>query len=294
MPIVNANNIDIWYEAFGSKKDTPLLLIMGGCCQGMLWPSEFCQQLTEAGFFVIRYDHRDTGLSTSFDFKKQPYNLMDLTKDAIALLDNLEIQKFHLVGLSMGGPIAELLSVNYSTRTLSMTLIATSCDFRPMNLAFAGAPQEKNAFLSPPFDIYLKWMKKFASTPPKSELEHIELRLEGWRILNGNKVLFEETRYRELHKEFLRRQRNQESILNHIHVCRISEEIISSLPSRVKVPTIILHGSEDPIFPPDHGKALAEKIVNSKYIPIEGMGHVLNCQFYEEIIRNIKAVQMAA
>lgn len=116
MPIAKANNIDIWYETFGNINDEPLLLIMGGCCQGILWPTEFCKQLAASGFYVIRYDHRDTGLSTYFDYEKHPYDIRDLTEDAIGLIDYLKIKKCHAVGLSMGGPISELLSIKYPSK----------------------------------------------------------------------------------------------------------------------------------------------------------------------------------
>lgn len=79
-------------------------MVMGGCCQGILWPTEFCQKLADEGFYVIRYDHRDAGFSTCFDFETDPYDLIDMAKDAIGLLDYLEVEKTHLFGLSMGGP----------------------------------------------------------------------------------------------------------------------------------------------------------------------------------------------
>lgn len=288
MPIAKANNMDIWYETFGNKEDEPLLLIMGACCQGILWPTEFCQQLAAAGFFVIRYDHRDSGHSTCFDFEKKPYDLNDMVQDAIGLLDFLAIKRFHIVGLSLGAVMGELIAVRYASRTLSLTLIATSSDFRPMNLAFAGFPQEENA-LSPPTTLYLAWMNKFLQALPKNEMELLEMRVEGWQILNGNKAPFEHKRYRELHRIFLQRASNLSVLANHIQVCKISEELIRRLPAQVSVPTLILHGSEDPIFPPDHGRALASKIQQAKFIAVEGMGHVPNIQFYEIMISNIKS-----
>lgn len=289
MPIAQANNIDIWYETFGNKDNPTLLLIMGGCCQGICWPTEFCEKLSYAGFYVIRYDHRDTGLSTCFDYEKNSYTLMDMMRDAVGLLDYLNIKKSHLIGLSMGGPIAELIAVHHLDRILSMTLIATSCDFRPMNLAYLGQPVNEH-LLPPPKDIYLNWMQKFMITPPKNENEHIELRVEGWKILNGDKVPFDEILCRKIQKLFIERLKHPESIINHIYACRVSEDLVKNTPQQVKVPTLIMHGTEDPILPPEHGQALASKIPYAKYIPIEGMGHVTYSYFDALIIKNIQCL----
>lgn len=193
MPIAKINNIEIWYETFGDKKDEAILLIMGACCQGILWPTEFCEMLASEGFYVVRYDHRDTGQSTFFDFEKNPYSIEDLAQDAIELLNFLNIEKFKLIGLSLGGPIAELISVNLPKRTIGMMLIASSCDFRPGNLAFAGKAAEPNS-LSRTRDVYLQWMNSFLSKPPKTVENYINFRVEGWRIMNGNKIPFEESR----------------------------------------------------------------------------------------------------
>lgn len=285
--IVTANGINIWHETFGQKNHSPLLLIMGGCCQGILWPTEFCERLAAEKFYVIRYDHRDTGFSTCFDFTTHPYNILDLTRDALGLLDALKVQKAHICGLSMGGPIAELLAIYYPERVLSITLMATSSDFRPMNLAYAELPPEENS-LSRPKDIYLSWMKQFLAAPPKDQEEAFEQRMACWRILNGAIAPFEEHLYSELHRLFLSRSKFPESIKNHVSVCWNSEDIIKTAPQQVKVPTLIFHGTEDPIFPSDHGIALAQAISKSKYFLMDGLGHVLNGQFYEFMIRKMK------
>ena len=146
--IASVNTINTWYETFGKKNNPALLLIMGACTQGILWTTEFCELLSARGFFVIRYDHRDVGLSTYFNFEKEPYDLLDMAKDAVGLLDYLKISSAHLLGLSIGGPIAELISIHFSDKVLTLTLIATSYDFRPMNRAYAGLPEEPNYPLS--------------------------------------------------------------------------------------------------------------------------------------------------
>lgn len=285
--MAKANGIDIWYETFGKKDDPALLLIMGGFCQGIMWPTEFCEKLAREGFYVIRYDHRDTGLSTCFDFKKQPYNLLDMAKDGIGLLDALRIEKADLVGLSMGGPIAELMSVHFPSRVSTITLMATSCDFYPMSMAYDEVPTSTNS-LSRPKEIYLQWMLKFLKAPPQTTEEALEMRVDCWRILNGTVIPFEEQYYRELHREFLSRIKHPESMTNHLDAIKNSFDLVRTIPRQVKVPTLIMHGSEDTIFPPDHGQALAKEIQGSTFIPVHGFGHVPNGYFYDMFIANIK------
>lgn len=289
MPIANVNKIEIWYETFGNKNNTAILLIMGACCQGIMWPTEFCEMLASHRFYVIRYDHRDTGQSTVFDFENNPYSIEEMAQDAIELLNFLNIEKFKLIGLSLGGPIAELISVNVSARTIGMVLIASSCDFRPGNLAYAGKPPEPNS-LPRVKDIYLEWMNSFLSKPPQTIEDYIQFRVKGWKIMNGNQVPFEEQRYHELHKEFIERARHPESHLNHIKICQTAEAVIRNIPAKVSVPTIVIQGSEDPLFPEEHGKALAKAIKNAKYILADGLGHVPNCHFYQFIIDQIQSI----
>jgi pimeloyl-ACP methyl ester carboxylesterase len=282
--IATVNKMNIWYETFGENKSPVFLLIMGGCCQGILWPTEFCERLSRLGFFVIRYDHRDTGLSTYFDFEKSPYDITDMAKDAAGLLEYLQVDQVHLCGLSLGGPIAELMSVYYPDQVQTISLLATSCDFRPVNLAYAGLPEETHSPLSRTRKIYLDWMKKFLKMSPDNLPAQLEQRLECWRILNGRFAEFEEDLYRNLHLKFLRRQTNLEAMKHHIMVQINSENLLSSIPNQIRVPTLVMHGSQDVILPPDHGKALAAVIPHSQYLPIEGMGHVINQYFYDVIL----------
>lgn len=285
--MAKAKDTEIWYEAFGEKDRPSILLIMGGLCQGILWPTEFCEQLANEGFYVIRYDHRDAGYSKCVDYNKDPYDLLDMAKDAIGLLDYLNIEKTHLCGLSMGGPIAELMSVYFPERVYTMTLIATSCDFRPSSLAYEGL-YPTDITLSRPTKIYLDWMHSFIQTPPQTIEEALEARVVAWQILNGPVAPFEEKRYREIHQEFLDRLKHPESLLNHLPAIKSSFTLIQTVPYQVQVPTLIFHGSEDPIFPPDHGEALAKAIKGSKYVFVQGMGHVINSCFYNLLIEKMK------
>jgi pimeloyl-ACP methyl ester carboxylesterase len=291
--MTQTNGTDCWYETFGNKKNPSLLLLMGGFCQGILWPTEFCEQLASEGFYVIRYDYRDSGFSTCFDFQKDPYDLLDMAKDAVGLLNSLEIEKAHLCGLSMGGPIAELMAIHFPTRVQSLTLIATSCDLRPCTAAFD--KELVDDFPLPrPSDKYLTWIHSFLQKEPQNESEKLEQRVEWWAVLNGSAATFEEERYREIHAEFLRRLKHPESLTNHLAAIKNSFQMIIDAPFQVNIPTVVIHGTEDPILMPIHGETLANSIRGAKFMLIEGFGHVPNCKFYPRFIKEIKLIAQYA
>lgn len=293
--IANTNHIDIWYETFGDKKNPTVLLIMGGCCQGVLWPKAFCEQLAEEGFFVIRYDHRDAGLSSCFDFEKQPYEILDMAQDTAALLEALHVEKAHLFGVSLGALLAETLAAYFPEKVHSILLLGSTCDIRPMNLAYAGQSAEANA-LPPPTSSYLNWMIEFMKLSPQTFEEKLANRMEGWNRLNGQKMPLDSVVNREIHEEFLMRLRYPQGIINHIIMLRSeqSEKFVRLVPSKIAIPTVILHGTEDPIFPPAHGERLKQAIKNAEYFLVDGMGHVPSNHFYNFYIEILKRQALAA
>jgi pimeloyl-ACP methyl ester carboxylesterase len=286
--MARANGIDIWYETFGEKENPPLLLVMGSMCGGTFWPSGFCEQLSSEGFYVIRYDHRDSGFSTCFDFHKEPYDLLDMAKDAVGLLDALKIEKANICGLSMGGPIAELMAIHFPERVQSLTLMAASSDFRPVCFTVE-KKSTKELSLPPPTREYIQCVENilFKSQDESEKLEH---RIESWTLLNGALFPFEEKQYREIFTEFLQRSKYPEALQNHVYAIKNSLQLILDAPFQVNVPTAIIHGTEDPIFFPIHGETLASSIPNSKFVLVEGFGHALNSHFYPLFIEEIKAI----
>jgi pimeloyl-ACP methyl ester carboxylesterase len=121
-------DLNLYYEAFGNPSDPPVLLINGLSCQCLQWFSYFYKPIVERGYYVIRFDNRDVGLSTWIkgeDWEKQPYSLDDMAKDSFDLLEALKIDKAHIIGVSMGGAIAQRIAINYPDRILSLTSIAS-------------------------------------------------------------------------------------------------------------------------------------------------------------------------
>lgn len=291
--MAHVNGIDLWYETFGKREDPAVLLIMGAGCQGVLWDQGFCEKLAREGFYVIRYDNRDAGLSTCFDFKENPYGLMDMAKDAIGLLDVLGIKKAHLFGNSMGSFLSQILSVHFPERVLSILLLGSTCEMNPMNRALAGLPPAKDASLPSPSPEYMEWVSRFEQLMNQASMtneEQLELRLDDWRRLSGCKMFLDEKAIRDMLRLFIARIRHPQSIDNHLTMLQDprSEDMIRTVPAQVNVPTVILSGSKDVLFPPEHGKALSKLIKNSEYHLLEGQGHVPNDHFYETYIDFLK------
>src|SRR5712692_9869467 len=182
MPRANANGIEIEYETFGDRGGSPLLLIMGMGAQLLSWDEEFCAALADRGFFAIRYDNRDAGLSTRMEAAGPPdvaaaisgnpkpaYRLDDLADDAVGLLDALDIAAAHIVGASMGGYISQLIAINHPRRVISLTSIMSGPGWREGVL-----PTPEGAAL-------------LMAKPPSTREETIEMAMSGRRALLGSR-----------------------------------------------------------------------------------------------------------
>ncbi len=123
--IVKTNEIELSTQSFGESNSPAILLIAGATVSMLYWDTEFCQRLAEKGFFVIRYDNRDVGKSTFYEQGTTPYDIVNLTDDAISILDDYKLDKVHLVGMSLGGLISQIAAIKYPNRVKSITLIST-------------------------------------------------------------------------------------------------------------------------------------------------------------------------
>lgn len=290
--LIDANGLELWTESFGNSEHPPLILIMGAGGQGILWPLAFCQALAEQGYFVIRYDHRDTGLSSSIDFETHPYTLCDMATDVVHILDHYQLQQAHIVGISMGGAVAMLLGAHYPNRIRSLTLIATTTDFRPAFDAMQGITA--NHFLPSPSPAVIEAAKKFQAISNLSLEEKIQFFIDAAK-LNSGSIPVDEALCREIALLTFARMKNPESSNNHYRAIMTSYEVHAAAPRHISVPTHIVHGDEDPIFPLEHGKALHAAIVNSTFSIIPGLGHHFSCrELMTPLVRNIVATAKAA
>ena len=270
---VDTHDVTLWTESFGRRFVSPLLLIMGAMNQGVFWPVGFCEHLANAGFFVIRYDHRDTGLSSIVDFEKHPYTLSELTNDAVAILDAYHIESVGVVGLSMGGYVARLIAVEHAQRVNALVLISSTAAHRPYMAAIAGCPLG-DAFLPPPAQRYLSYLDYASRHPASSAEEDIELRLEGWRVTHGGSSAFLEEEMRELIREAAERTSDATAPFHHGLAVAASPPRTEVL-HRISAPTLVIHGLDEPCLPLPHGQALSAGIPGARLMTLD-IGHMLS------------------
>ncbi|GAA3572867.1 hypothetical protein GCM10022419_062200 [Nonomuraea rosea] len=263
--MVEANGVRLWCETFGDPADPALLLVMGLGARGATWPDEFCWLLQKGGRYVIRYDNRDTGLSSSVDYEAKPYTIVDLAHDAVGLLDGLGVAVADVVGASMGGMIAQEIALEHADRLSSLTVIMSSAE--PLD-------PETNTFRGTQRDPRLAaWDAEQIANPPSSRKEHVEAQLKLARILTGHLTAFDEAATRAIiERQIESATGTAHAAKNHIFAAFASRDR-SGLVGSITAPTLVIHGSDDPMAPIAHGKALAASIPNSEFLPIEGMGH---------------------
>lgn len=280
------NNMQIWHETFGDKNNPAVLLMMGNGCDAMLWPGIFCENLARRGFYVIRFDQRDTGLSSWIDFTQNPYTLMDMAGDAVGLLDVLDIQKSHIVGFSTGGLIAQLLALHFPQRILSLTLMMTSIDLTIKNDAFCGIDMS-GAKLPPPKPEFIQAVLQLNSVKPVSLPEKIKRLVDNFRLANGAKAPYDEQFFYQLFECSLKRIDGKLNKVGHESNHSLATSATPMLREEelasISKPTLVIEGGEDPIFP-GHAEAMVKLIPNAQLLLIEEMGHTLNPHYFSVII----------
>lgn len=280
MTQINANGIDIEYETFGSVDDPALLLIMGLAAQLTLWPDALCEKLADRGFYVIRFDNRDVGLTTKFESAGTPdlgaimkrhmagedpgvaYTVVDMVADGFGLLDARGIQRAHVAGFSMGGMIAQRMAASGDGRILSLTSISSS----------SGDPSV------PPGDPAV--MALLAGPPPTSEdLEvQTEHAIKMWRAMSGlgegEGLAPADAELRDEARKGIVRGFYPQGAARQMAAMVVSPPSLEVL-AQVDVPTLVLHGSVDPLISVEGGKSVASLVPGARLEIIEGMGHVL-------------------
>jgi len=298
------NGIDIWWQAHGDAKNPPVLLIMGLNSNSKVWSEDLIQNLVEEDFYVVVYDNRDIGKSTwvteepflisfikilptfvieafvdsifnfifdddgRFNMEAAPaeYNLNDMALDGLSLLDHLNLKEAHVVGASMGGMIAQVMALNYPKRVSTLTAIMTTPGFDTQGLS---GPNEV-------FKIAMK--KSFVLNLLEREEEALFV-IE--RALTGSRFPFNENSFNEKAKK---------RIDQGINTSNAQTAAVGASPNRfnrlkeIAMPTLIIHGTEDPLIPIDHGILLADNIAGAKKLILKGVGHEIPDELLSEII----------
>jgi pimeloyl-ACP methyl ester carboxylesterase len=280
--IARANGIDICYETFGKSTDPPLVLIMGLAAQMVVWDVDFCELLASKGFFVIRFDNRDMGYSTkfsdlptpsmmeimtaSFTGKKldAPYTLRDLAADTVGLMDALGLETANIVGLSMGGMIAQELAINFPGRVRTLTSIMST----------TGDPS-----LPPATPAALGVLTR----PPQTERQpYVESYVAAWAVLHGDQHPFDASRTAATAALSFDRGLNPSGVSRQMLAIIDSGNRTEKLAA-LDVPALVIHGTIDPLVPHEAGRATAKAIPGAKLMLVEGMGHTLPRQVWPEI-----------
>ena len=274
MTSVRVNGIDIEYEDTGLRDAPVILLIMGLGMQLVAWPNSFCEGLTARGFRVVRFDNRDAGLSSRMPSAgklatrammaraflglpvRPPYTLDDMAADTIGLLDALAIPNAHVVGASMGGMIAQLVAIEHPERVKSLTSIMSTSGDRAL-------PGPKGRVL-----------RALIRPRPRSEPMAIRRMIEFFRLIGGSGYPPTEAELQAKVARSVRRSYRPDGLARQLIAIQTAPSRVRALRS-IKAPTLVLHGSEDPLIPVAGGEDTAANIPGSRLRIVPGMGHFL-------------------
>jgi pimeloyl-ACP methyl ester carboxylesterase len=260
---VSTNGVELCVETFGDPADPALLLIAGATSSMDAWADEFCSRLAAGPRFVIRYDTRDTGQSVSYPAGSPPYSVRDLAGDALGLLDHFGVAQAHLVGISMGGGIGQLIAVEYPDRVASLTLISTTP---------GGPGGPDRAELPPPSERLLAFFAAPAPTPDWSDRSAVvDYIVDGERRFTDPGPMDEAASRRTAARTYDRTRDVAASMTNHWLID--GGPPIRARLGEIAVPTLVLHGTDDPLFPYGHAEALAAEIPGARLVPLEHVGH---------------------
>jgi pimeloyl-ACP methyl ester carboxylesterase len=282
--IAKVGEVEICFETFGTPDDPALLLVMGLGTQMIAWPVGLCEQLVERGFFVIRYDNRDIGRSTHMRQYRPPtirqlllrdkraarYSLGDMADDGIGLLDQLGIERAHVVGASMGGMIGQTMAVRHPGRVLSLASIMSNTGHR-----WKGMPG-------------LRVYPLFIRRPARDREGAIESAVSVFRLIGSPGFPFDEAETRRAAELSYERGYDPAGTGRQLAAILAAGDRTADL-RRITAPTVVIHGTKDRMVRPSGGRATAAAIPGSRLVTIEGMGHDLPRGAWDEMVDAIVA-----
>jgi pimeloyl-ACP methyl ester carboxylesterase len=282
---VAANGIELAYETFGDAGAPPVVLIMGLATQMIAWPDELCTALARCGFFVVRFDNRDVGGSTHlvdvpppsladiFVWRRPPpYSIGDMADDVVGLIDGLGLSDVHLVGASMGGFIAQTVALEHADRVRTLTLIMTSTGSRRVGQAKPG--------------VYARLMRP---RPVADRPAAISAVVDTFRLIGSHGFAFDEEYLRDLASRSWDRGYEPGGRRRQL-AASIAQPNRTAALRRITVPTLVIHGFDDPLVAPSGGLAVAKAIPNSRFVGFSGMGHDLPRALWPDFVREIAAI----
>ena len=281
--------IDIAYERFGDRDAPPVLLVMGLATQMLGWHEEFCSALVACGLHVVRFDNRDVGLSThmhdarapdvmaalSGDSSSASYTLSDMAGDSVGLLDALELDAAHIVGASMGGMIAQTIAIEHPNRVRSLTSIMSTTGDQTMGQATQEA------------------LGALLAAPATTRQEAVKRTVSIFRVIGSPGFELDEADLRERAGLSYDRADDPLGVARQLLAIIASGDRTASLRS-VNVPTLVLHGADDPLVNVSGGRATADAIPGAELVIFDGMGHDLPRPLWPEITARIDGVVQRA
>lgn len=286
MPKIPVGNVELFYDTHGDPSGVPVLLIMGLGAQMIMWDEEFIGHLVGRGHYVIRFDNRDTGESSHLNHLPStpmleaamaamtgqqvaaPYSLDDMAGDALGLLDALGIRAAHVVGVSMGGMISQVLALRAPERVRSLTSVMSSTNDRSLPMGEPAALQSLVALMS-----------GGGVTSPEQAIDAYKVIASPGYAFDRDRVL----------------RRFMQSVMRGFSPAGVARQFLAILttPERgkllgsLRIPTLVVHGEQDPLIPPAAGQATAAAIPGARLVMMPGMGHDIPQQLYERIAHEI-------
>jgi pimeloyl-ACP methyl ester carboxylesterase len=278
---VSTNGIEIAYQSLGDPSGQPLLLVMGLGMQLIHWDLELCEQLAEQGYRVIRFDNRDAGLSTKIDAPvppimramagfhiDAPYLLKDMADDTFGLLDALDVERAHVAGVSMGGMIGQTMAIERPERVLSLTSVMSTTGERR-----AGMPKLR------------VWSVLMRRAPERRDA-FVDYFVRMFRMIGSPGFPMDEPRIRELAAATYDRDHSPAGTTRQLAAVLASGDRTAQL-KRVRVPTTVIHGSDDPLVPFRGGAATARAIPGAELVAVPGMGHDLPREIWPKLMEAV-------
>ena len=273
--ILSVNGVQLCAETFGERGDPAVLLIMGSAASMDWWQEELCELIASGGRFVIRYDHRDTGRSVSYPPGEPGYSGGDLVRDATGVLDALGVERAQLVGMSMGGAIAQVIALDHPRRASSLALISTSFADRDHS-DLPGMSEEAAARLPV---AQPEWADRVAV---------IDYLVEQQRACASDAAPLDEQAVRTVAARMFDRTTDIRAALTNHDLIDPGDPPRRRL-EELAIPTVVIHGRDDPLFPFEHGQALAEAIPSAELLLLEGVGHELPRRSWDLLVSAILA-----
>jgi pimeloyl-ACP methyl ester carboxylesterase len=252
--------VRLWFEVLGPPDGVPVVLVMGGGASVVWWPPELLSGLVGAGCRVVQFDNRDVGLSTYIDWATSPYGIDDMAGDTVAVLDAAGIDAAHVVGWSVGGMVGQATALRHPQRVRSLTLISTT-------------PGPDRRLSSADGSVF-----EGLDRPVETDDDLVELQVDFCRAVAGSRFAFDEQQCRDVAAAEVARGTNPEPGMPNAS-SRIDEL------ARIQAPTLLVHGTEDPVYPYDHAEVLAKGIPQATLVRWEGVGHELPPPLVPELTR---------